>query len=165
MIVLKALNKICIEHYANLYKMRPTIPRLWHILYQGRKTRAPRRLRFPTLHTASVHGFGKPIDVSPILFDASRLNLLGKPPKGLSEGLTSRLQESSRGISDQSPQITNRSRTRKTPPRTLPGKPGNLCIQSDVLVEGMTGWRAKIPSARGNKSACVSDSRRLVLEG
>lgn len=97
MIVLKALNKICIEHYANLYKMRPTIPRLWHILYQGRKTRAPRRLRFPTLHTASVHGFGKPIDVSPILFDASRLNLLSKPPRGFSGGLTSHLQESIKG--------------------------------------------------------------------
>ena len=34
-----------------------------------------------------------------------------------------------------------------------------------IVLEGMTGWRVKIPSARGNKSACVSESRRLVLEG
>ena len=45
----------------------------------------------------------------------------------------------------------NRPRTAKTPLRTLPGKPGNLCIQSDVLLERVTGiepalsaWEAEV---------------------
>lgn len=36
------------------------------------------------------------------------------------------------------------------------------CVASDV--EGMTGWRAKIPSARGNVFSPVSDSRRPWAE-
>ena len=63
----------------------------------------------------------------------------------------------------------NRPRTAKTPLRTLPGKPGNLCIQSDVLLERVTGiepalsaWEAEVLPLNYTRVAPVDVRPRCV---
>ena len=85
------------------------------------------------------------------IFDAFCLDAPSEPLSHPSEAPISRRQGLLHGTTHPALTPQNRHRTVKTPPWIVPGRAGNLCIQSDVLLERMTGiepapsaWKAEV---------------------
>ena len=72
-------------------------------------------------------------------FDTFCLDAPSEPLSHPSEAPISRRQRLLHGIAHPASTPQNRHRTAKTPPWIVLGRAGNLCIQSDVLVERVTG--------------------------